>query len=185
MTSSPSLFYIPVEVLSTPVDGRCICGAWWVVHPELGAVFAAYGRDPSPQCNVHESIVRDIASRLYPDCAMLQIPVAYMTHAERELGRLLIERASRLQTPSDINRQAELVEALAGALISEAEMLPQFALGAAAKAVRVALSGQFGGCFLAWAELLGEGVERKTAKSVLDRVGLFPDWSQKRAAGRT
>jgi hypothetical protein len=79
-------FNVPLAELETPRDGRCICDAWWLVHPELGTLwwFRPASRDsldydPSPQCNRDRRIVDTFVTR-HPGYEARQIPVAFMTH---------------------------------------------------------------------------------------------------------
>lgn len=69
------LSFIPIEEITTPVDGaRVYVDHWWSVHPTKGVIFF---RQYAPQCNRSEFIARRVG-RHYPWADTVFIPVAYI-----------------------------------------------------------------------------------------------------------
>ena len=90
-------FYVPEDVAVTPKNGKVLCDRWWSVHPKKGLAFyntslraTVYGEDnePSPQCNVSESMCKNLNERLNPECVVKFFPVVFLQHAIDEQKRL-------------------------------------------------------------------------------------------------
>lgn len=89
--NAKKVFYVPYTTATSPLDGRCICNAYWVIHPTLGLAF--YGDGASPQCNTDERVTRSIAKKIYPGHEVQRVGAVYMAHAEDELARLKERRS--------------------------------------------------------------------------------------------
>lgn len=53
---------------------------WWIVTADDEILFARNNKGylGSPQCNLDESISKQIQEKLYPDCTIRQIPAVYV-----------------------------------------------------------------------------------------------------------
>ena len=92
------IFYIPLEVATTPAEGHCLVNRWWTVHPEKGVAFYCSRKrligldpweqdEPSPQCNSDEFTSRELTRRNHPDCVVMHIPAVFVGEAIREMHR--------------------------------------------------------------------------------------------------
>lgn len=91
-----TFFHVPVDVLAQPADGEVIIGAHWAVHPDKGALFyvmpGGWHERPSPQCNRDLNVANIVIGRVYKDHEVVEIPMAYLAHADREKERLRQEK---------------------------------------------------------------------------------------------
>lgn len=91
---SGTVFYIPLDLATTPASGECIAGNWWAIHPQHGVAFYAQllgylaSEAPSPQCNQSEGTARLLSRRLYPDHEVRVLPAVFVRHAERAMATL-------------------------------------------------------------------------------------------------
>jgi hypothetical protein len=96
-----TIFYIPIDTATSPINGGVICDNWWAVHPEKGVAFYAQlsgylrSEEPSPQCNGCETTAKLLTEKLYPDCESKQIKTVFMGHAIREMNRLRREETAK------------------------------------------------------------------------------------------
>lgn len=92
------IFYVPLDVATTPTEGHVYCGRWWSVHPEHGVAFycreVGYPKteEPSPQCNKDRAVVEHCNRSRHGHEARL-IPAVYAEHAIR------YQRSTRPVTP--------------------------------------------------------------------------------------
>lgn len=74
-------FYVPLSDLTSPLTGECLVDLWWIVHPDLGAMFwvpQSRNTDPYPAANKSELIVR----RFLPEGhEAVQVNTAYLARA--------------------------------------------------------------------------------------------------------
>jgi len=70
------LTFVPVEEVSRPRDGvfRVVVDAWWIMSGGQVMFF----RGHSPQCNANREVAERIRKSLYPECEIVQVPVAYV-----------------------------------------------------------------------------------------------------------
>lgn len=96
---STTFFHVPLEKATTPVDGECIAGRYWQVHPVHGLRFFA-DLHPYTACltgQYHE--VRSIAAHLCPeDHDLVKVPVVYLQHAKRRFAELQKARKKAQRT---------------------------------------------------------------------------------------
>jgi hypothetical protein len=77
--------HVPLDVLQTPRTGECIVGAFWMVHPEKGALYVldriavSYRDGVREVYNMQEEVTRRF---LVADHEVRQIPVAYLSHGK-------------------------------------------------------------------------------------------------------
>ena len=66
---------VTLKELTTPREGqRVMLDRWWVVDKDS----VLFYRKMFPQCNPSEEIARHIRDRIYPDCAIVFVPVAFV-----------------------------------------------------------------------------------------------------------
>lgn len=99
-TMEGQIFYVPLDVATTPTDGRVYCKRWWSVHPEHGVAFyyrRGYPKteEPSPQCNQDRAVVEHI-HRHRPGHEARLLPVVYAQHAVRYQKSMMEQRTQRL-----------------------------------------------------------------------------------------
>jgi hypothetical protein len=71
----PQCVRVPIKDILFPFDGaRVVTDCYWVV--EAGHVL--YYRGFAPQCNAIKEIAIRLAGKLYPDCEIRHLPVAYV-----------------------------------------------------------------------------------------------------------
>ena len=82
--SDGRFFYVPLDVAATPVEGHAYVNKWWCVHPEKGVAFwykpegPDSCREPRPQCNPSEELVRRIAPE---GCEAKFLPIVFRGNA--------------------------------------------------------------------------------------------------------
>ena len=73
-----------IEDITEPKAGKwCYGPSWWIVTPDRQVLFFHGGkrrRMGSPQCNPNKTISEHIQKRMYQDCTVELIPMAYLTH---------------------------------------------------------------------------------------------------------
>lgn len=75
---------IPVSEITTPKAGRvCYLASWWTVTPNDEVIM---WKGHSPQCHAVESIARYLQEKLWPECSVRFIDVAFVKSGE-ERGR--------------------------------------------------------------------------------------------------
>lgn len=85
------LLYVPEDVATQPLNGRCITNSWWIVHPQFGLAFYEWGDDePSPQCNIARGLIERFVSErgMYAGHVAKFMPVVFTRHATRERAKL-------------------------------------------------------------------------------------------------
>lgn len=78
-------FGVSEEKLTTPFErAKVMLNRWWVIHPEKGILFYApedrhrSTRNAAPQCNAKKEIAQHLVDKLYPNCSLIFIEVAYI-----------------------------------------------------------------------------------------------------------
>lgn len=84
MTVTQHQMHVPLEKLQTPRSGECVCEAFWMVHPEKGALYVldenrAYAQGTVIACYNYDE--RVVARFLQEGHVALKIPVAYLSQA--------------------------------------------------------------------------------------------------------
>ncbi len=78
--------HVPLDLLQRPISGECLIDAFWMVHPDKGALYvlddhqASYSGAVREACNRDERLVHRF---LQADHVVQQIPVAYLAHGAR------------------------------------------------------------------------------------------------------
>jgi hypothetical protein len=78
--------HISLDVLQTPASGECVVDAFWMVHPDKGALYTLDEHQARyTECvrAIYNYDTRIVKMFLQPDHEIVQIPVAYLTHGVR------------------------------------------------------------------------------------------------------
>lgn len=73
------LYELPLDLATTPRDGKTMCERWWFVGPN-GLIFAKFGNTLVPQCNQHKAVLESIKNQhpLYQNLEIRKVPVVYL-----------------------------------------------------------------------------------------------------------
>lgn len=86
MSAKQHQMHVPLDVLQTPCSGECVVGAYWMVHPEKGALYVLddfRASSPHDVREVYNYDKRIVERFLQEDHVAMQIPVAYLIHGRR------------------------------------------------------------------------------------------------------
>lgn len=73
------LRYVPIDEATTPKDGECLVGRWWIYKSDEGIALAQITKHYyAPQCNHNQLVIRTLMEALYPDHELIEIPVVYL-----------------------------------------------------------------------------------------------------------
>jgi hypothetical protein len=105
MSGKQHQMHISLDMLQTPASGECVVDAFWMVHPDKGALYTLDEHQARHTDCVREAYnydTRVVKMFLQPDHEIVQIPIAYLAHGRRAASdfcaRVLAAREAERQS---------------------------------------------------------------------------------------